>query len=160
MIRSVVKSFKVPGVEVVASRMSNDWLDTKKNLVILDAGPGWMSWLQFARWRIFLWAVPPRAGGSLFSRHATFDNKSNGFSMRITQKRIFRNLSTKSTTTWQRCTIYYRSTGYWNQLKIICNLVHTRPTQVHTHPMIKIYTSELPLVRSLMILGVYMYNDI
>ena len=41
------------------------WLTQhKKKLVILDAGPGWMSWLQFARWRIFLWAVPPRAGGS------------------------------------------------------------------------------------------------
>ena len=50
MIRSVVKSFKVPGVEVVASRMSNEaaltrMIDStpKKNLVILDAGPGWMS---------------------------------------------------------------------------------------------------------------------
>ena len=49
MIRSVVKSFKVPGVEVVASRMSNEaaltrMIDsTQKNLVILDAGPGWMS---------------------------------------------------------------------------------------------------------------------
>ena len=47
MIRSVVKSFKVPGVEVVASRMSNEaaltrMIDStpKKNLVILDAGPG------------------------------------------------------------------------------------------------------------------------
>ena len=50
MIRSVVKSFKVPGVEVVASRMSNEatltrMIDStpKNNLVILDAGPGWMS---------------------------------------------------------------------------------------------------------------------
>ena len=49
MIRSVVKSFKVPDVEVAAARMSNesalthDLLDTKKNLVRLDAGPGWMS---------------------------------------------------------------------------------------------------------------------
>ena len=50
MIRSVVKSFKVPGVEVVASRMSKEaaltrMIDStpKKNLVILDAGPGWMS---------------------------------------------------------------------------------------------------------------------
>ena len=50
MIRSVVKSFKVPGVEVVASRMSNEaaltrMIDStpKKNFVILDAGPGWMS---------------------------------------------------------------------------------------------------------------------
>ena len=50
MIRSVVKSFKVPGVEVVASRMSNDAALTRmidstqqNNLVILDAGPGWMS---------------------------------------------------------------------------------------------------------------------
>ena len=38
MIRSVVKSFKVPDVEVAAARMSNesalthDLLDTKKNL--------------------------------------------------------------------------------------------------------------------------------
>ena len=49
MIRSVVKSFKVPDVEVAAARMSNesalthDLLDTKKTLVRLDAGPGWMS---------------------------------------------------------------------------------------------------------------------
>ena len=50
MIRSVVKSFKVPDVEVAAARMSNESaltrmtrLDTKKNLVRLDAGPGWMS---------------------------------------------------------------------------------------------------------------------
>ena len=49
MIRSVVKSFKVPDVEVVAARMSNESAltrmtdSTKKNLVRLDAGPGWMS---------------------------------------------------------------------------------------------------------------------
>ena len=49
IIRSVVKSFKVPDVEVAAARMSNesalthDLLDTKKTLVRLDAGPGWMS---------------------------------------------------------------------------------------------------------------------
>ena len=49
MIRSVAKSFKVSDVEVAAARMSNesalthDLLDTKKNLVRLDAGPGWMS---------------------------------------------------------------------------------------------------------------------
>ena len=50
MIRSVVKSFKVPDVEVAAARMSNESALTrmtdstpKKNLVRLDAGPGWMS---------------------------------------------------------------------------------------------------------------------
>ena len=40
---------QVPDVEVAAARMSNesalthDLLDTKKTLVRLDAGPGWMS---------------------------------------------------------------------------------------------------------------------
>ena len=49
MIRSVVKSFKVPDVEVVEARMSNEsaltrMTDSKpKTLVKLDAGPGWMS---------------------------------------------------------------------------------------------------------------------
>ena len=50
MIRSVVKSFKVPDVEVAAARMSNESALTrmtdstpKKTLVRLDAGPGWMS---------------------------------------------------------------------------------------------------------------------
>ena len=50
MIRSVVKSFKVPGVEVVASRMSNEaeltrMIDStpKKTWSYLTAGPGWMS---------------------------------------------------------------------------------------------------------------------
>ena len=49
MIRSVVKSFKVPDVEVVAARMSNESAltritdSTTKTLVRLDAGHGWMS---------------------------------------------------------------------------------------------------------------------
>ena len=49
MINSVVKSFKVPDVEVVAARMCNEAAlthmtdSTPKTLVILDAGPGWMS---------------------------------------------------------------------------------------------------------------------
>ena len=49
MIRSVVKSFKVPDVEVVAARMCNEATlthmteSTPKTLVILDAGPGWIS---------------------------------------------------------------------------------------------------------------------
>ena len=54
MIRSVVKSFKVPDVEVVAAQMSNESVLTrmtysrpKKTLVRLDAGPGWMSGLHF-----------------------------------------------------------------------------------------------------------------
>ena len=63
MIRSVVKSFKVPGVEVVASRMSNEaaltrMIDsTKKNLVILDAGPGrshTLTWLNWQETSIYL----------------------------------------------------------------------------------------------------------
>ena len=46
MIRSVFKSFKVPDVEVVAARMSNESELTRmtdsiqKTLVRLDAGPG------------------------------------------------------------------------------------------------------------------------
>ena len=49
MIRSVVKSFKDPDVEVVAARMCNEAAltrmtdSTPKTLVILDASPGWMS---------------------------------------------------------------------------------------------------------------------
>ena len=47
MIRSVVKSFKVPVVEVVAARLSNESAlstdSTPKKLGRLDAGPGWMS---------------------------------------------------------------------------------------------------------------------
>ena len=49
MIRSVVKSFNVPDVEVVSARMCNEAAlthmtdSTPKILVILDAGPGWMS---------------------------------------------------------------------------------------------------------------------
>ena len=45
MIRSVVKSFKVPDVVVAAARMSNESACTRhqKTLVRLDAGPGWMS---------------------------------------------------------------------------------------------------------------------
>ena len=49
MIRSVLKSFKVPDVEVVAAWMSNESAltcmtdSTQKNLVRHDAGPGWMS---------------------------------------------------------------------------------------------------------------------
>ena len=49
MIRFVLKSFKVPDVEVVAARVSNELAltcktdSTPKNLVILDVGPGWMS---------------------------------------------------------------------------------------------------------------------
>ena len=46
MMKSVVKSLKVPDVEVVAARMSNESAlthmtdSTQKPLVILDAGPG------------------------------------------------------------------------------------------------------------------------
>ena len=43
MIRSVVKSFKVPDVDVVAAWMSHITDSTPKTLVRLDAGPGWMS---------------------------------------------------------------------------------------------------------------------
>ena len=49
MIRSVVKSFKVPDVEVVAARMSNELALIRmtdlisKTLVRLDAVPGWMT---------------------------------------------------------------------------------------------------------------------
>ena len=49
MIKSVVNSFKVPDVEVVAARMCNEAALThmtdshQKTLIILDAGPGWMS---------------------------------------------------------------------------------------------------------------------
>ena len=50
MIRSVVKSFKVPDVEVAAARMSNESALTrmtdstpKKPWSDFDAGPGWMS---------------------------------------------------------------------------------------------------------------------
>ena len=49
MIRSVVKSFKVPDVEVVAAQMSNESAltrmtdSTPKKLVRLDAGPAWMT---------------------------------------------------------------------------------------------------------------------
>ena len=49
MIRSVVKSFKVPDVDVVAALMSNESAltrmtdSTPKTLVRLDAGPGWLS---------------------------------------------------------------------------------------------------------------------
>ena len=50
MIRSVVKSFKVPDVDVVAARMSNESALTrmadstqKKTWSEMDAGPGWMN---------------------------------------------------------------------------------------------------------------------
>ena len=49
MIRSVVKSFKVPDVEVVAARMSNESAltrmtdSTPNKLGQIDASPGWMS---------------------------------------------------------------------------------------------------------------------
>ena len=49
MIRSVVKSFKVPDVDVVEAQMSNESAlrritdSTQKTLVRLDASPGWMS---------------------------------------------------------------------------------------------------------------------
>ena len=49
MIMSVVKSFQVPDVDVVAALMSNESALTRmtdptpKTLVRLDAGPGWMS---------------------------------------------------------------------------------------------------------------------
>ena len=49
MIRSVLKSFKVPDVEVVVARMSNESALTRmtdsspKTLVRFDAGPGWIS---------------------------------------------------------------------------------------------------------------------
>ena len=49
IIRSVVKSFKVPDVDVVATLMSNESALTRmtdstlNKLVRLGAGPGWMS---------------------------------------------------------------------------------------------------------------------
>ena len=49
MIKSVVKSFKAPVVEVVAGRLSNELAllrttdSTTKKLGLLDAGPEWMS---------------------------------------------------------------------------------------------------------------------
>ena len=49
MNKSVVKSFKVPIVEVVVARLSNESAlphttdSTPKNIGRLDAGPGWMS---------------------------------------------------------------------------------------------------------------------
>ena len=55
MIRSVLKSFKIPDVDVVAARMSNESVLTcmtdstpKKPWSDLDAGPGWIEF-QFAR---------------------------------------------------------------------------------------------------------------
>ena len=67
MIKSVVKSFKIPVVKVVADRLSNKSAlpcttdSTQKKIGWLEAGPGWISWLQSARRRIFFWANPSHA---------------------------------------------------------------------------------------------------